>query len=273
MEMYCMKVVILAGGLGTRLSEETSLRPKPMVEVGGKPILWHIMKIYSSFGFNEFVICLGYKGYVIKEYFANYFLHTSDVTFDMQKNQMQVHQNTAEPWKVTLVDTGDNTMTGGRIKRIKDYVGNDDFCLTYGDGVGNIDISTLVKFHHSHGKLATVTATKVPGRFGSLTLSDSRVMSFQEKPHGDGSWISGGFFVLSPKIFDYIQGDETSWEREPVEALARESQMEAFFHEGFWQPMDTLQQKNELEQLWQSGRAPWKIWDANRASDKILETV
>lgn len=255
-----MKVVILAGGLGTRLSEETSSRPKPMVEVGGKPILWHIMKIYSAYGFHDFIICLGYKGYLIKEYFANYFLHTSDVTFDMQKNEMKVHQNTSEPWKVTLVDTGENTMTGGRIKRIRDYVGNEDFCMTYGDGVSNLNIEALVKFHKTHGKLATVTATKMPGRFGALSIQDSLVTSFQEKPDGDGAWISGGFFVLSPKIFDYISGDSTIWEREPVETIARESQMEAFFHDAFWQPMDTLQHKNYLEKLWSNGEAPWKIW-------------
>ena len=255
-----MKVVILAGGLGTRLSEETGARPKPMVEVGGKPILWHIMKIYSAQGFNEFVICLGYKAYMIKEYFANYFLHTSDVTFDMKNNSMEVHQNTAEPWKVTLVDTGENTMTGGRIKRIKDYVGNEDFCMTYGDGVGNVDIRALVDFHKKHGKHATVTATQLAGRFGALTIHDSQVMNFQEKPDGDGAWISGGFFVLSPKIFDYIEDDKTIWEREPAERLAQESQMNAFFHHGFWQPMDTLQHKNMLEKLWAAGDAPWKIW-------------
>lgn len=264
-----MKVVILAGGLGTRLSEETSVRPKPMVEVGGKPILWHIMKMYSAHGFNEFVICLGYKGYMFKEYFANYFLHTSDVTFDMKKNTMKVHQNTTEPWKVTLVDTGENTMTGGRIKRIRDYVGNQDFCMTYGDGVSNINIRALVDFHKKHGKLATVTATKMPGRFGALNIKDSTVTSFQEKPDGDGAWISGGFFVLSPKIFDYIRNDSTIWEREPVEQLAHELQMEAFFHDGFWQPMDTLQHKNYLEKLWSSNDAPWKIWDIKKPVEEL----
>lgn len=255
-----MKVVILAGGLGTRLSEETGHRPKPMVEIGGKPILWHIMKIYSAQGFNDFVICLGYKGYMLKEYFANYFLHTSDVTFDMKNNSMEVHQNTAEPWKVTLVDTGENTMTGGRIKRIKDYVGNEDFCMTYGDGVGDVDIRALVNFHKKHGKLATVTATQLAGRFGALTIEDSCVKNFQEKPDGDGAWISGGFFVLSPKIFNYIKDDSTIWEREPAERLATESQMKAYFHNGFWQPMDTLQHKNQLEKLWAAGDAPWKVW-------------
>lgn len=255
-----MKVVILAGGLGTRMSEETGHRPKPMVEVGGKPILWHIMKMYSAHGFHDFVICLGYKGYMLKEYFANYFLHTSDVTFDMKKNAMEVHQNTAEPWKVTLVDTGENTMTGGRIKRIKDYVNNQDFCMTYGDGVGDVNIRSLVDFHKKHGKLATVTATQMPGRFGALNIQETTVASFQEKPDGDGAWISGGFFVLSPKIFDYIEGDMTIWEREPVERLAHENQMEAFFHRGFWQPMDTLQHKNHLEKLWSADQAPWKQW-------------
>lgn len=255
-----MKVVILAGGLGTRLTEETSLRPKPMVEIGGKPILWHIIKLYSTYGFQDFIICLGYKGNMIKEYFANYALYNSDVTFDMQNRSMLVHQNMAEPWKVTLVNTGEETMTGGRIKRIQKYIGNEDFCMTYGDGVGDINIKELVAFHQKHGKLATVTATQMPGRFGALTLKGNSVVSFQEKPVGDGAWISGGFFVLSPKIFDYIKDDTTIWEREPVERLAQDAQMEAYFHNGFWQPMDTLQQKNHLEHLWSSHQAPWKIW-------------
>jgi glucose-1-phosphate cytidylyltransferase len=255
-----MKAIILAGGLGTRISEETSTRPKPMVEIGGKPILWHIMKTYSAHGINDFVICCGYKGYVIKEYFANYFLHMSDVTFDMQNNQMEVHQRNAEPWKVTLVDTGEDTMTGGRIKRVSDYVKDEDFCCTYGDGIGNVDITALVAFHKQHGKLATLTATQPPGRFGALNLKGSSVVSFQEKPHGDGGWINGGFFVLSPKILDYLTDDHTIWEREPMEQLAKEGQMAAHFHSGFWQPMDTLRDKIYLEELWASGKAPWKIW-------------
>jgi glucose-1-phosphate cytidylyltransferase len=255
-----VKVVILAGGIGSRISEESHLKPKPMIEIGGKPILWHIMKIYSSFGLNEFVICCGYKGYVIKEYFANYFLHNSDVTFDMSKNEMVVHQNKAEAWKVTLVDTGDQTMTGGRIKRIKDYVGAEDFCMTYGDGVANVNIRELLAFHKSQKGLATLTATKPPGRFGALSVDGGRIKSFLEKPQGDGNWINGGFFVLSPKIFDYIKGDETIWEREPLENLAHNGQLSAFCHDGFWQPMDTLRDKNLLEELWVSGQAPWKIW-------------
>ncbi len=255
-----MKVVILAGGYGTRLSEETTIKPKPMVEIGGKPILWHIMKIYSAYGFNDFVICLGYKGYMIKEYFANYYLHNSDVTFDLSDNSMKIHQNSAEPWRVTLVDTGDDVMTGGRIKRVAPYIGTDDFCLTYGDGVSDIHIGDLVAFHKAQGKLATVTATQMPGRFGALTLNDQNVSSFQEKPHGDGAWINGGFFVLSPKVLDYIDGDATFWEREPVEQLSQIGQMVAFQHTGFWQPMDTLYQKNQLEALWLSGKAPWKVW-------------
>jgi glucose-1-phosphate cytidylyltransferase len=255
-----MKAIILAGGLGTRISEETSTRPKPMVEIGGKPILWHIMKTYSAHGIHDFVICCGYKGYVIKEYFANYFLHMSDVTFDMQSNQMEVHQRNAEPWRVTLVDTGEETMTGGRIKRVADYVKGEDFCCTYGDGIGNVNITALVEFHKQHGKLATLTATQPPGRFGALNLNGTSVMSFQEKPQGDGGWINGGFFVLSPKILDYIKDDHTIWEREPMEQLAREGQMAAHFHSGFWQPMDTLRDKIHLEELWASGKAPWKIW-------------
>ena len=255
-----MKAVILAGGLGTRIGEETAVRPKPMIEIGGKPILWHIMKIFSNYGISEFIICLGYKGYLIKEYFANYFLHMSDVTFDMVENKMEVHQNSAEPWRVTLVDTGENTMTGGRLKRVMDYLGNDPFCFTYGDGVSNIDISQLVAFHREQKTLATVTAVQPPGRFGSLDLSQHKVMSFQEKPKGDGGWISGGFFILSPRVIEYIAGDQTVWEREPMERLAREGQLAAYLHRGFWHAMDTLRDKNFLESLWQSGNAPWKTW-------------
>ncbi|WP_028008000.1 glucose-1-phosphate cytidylyltransferase [Solimonas flava] len=256
-----MKAVILAGGLGTRLSEETSVRPKPMVEVGGKPILWHIMKIYSAYGIHDFVICLGYKGYVVKEYFANYYLHMSDVTFDMSHNRMHVHNNNAEPWRVTLVDTGDSTMTGGRLKRVRQYVADEPaFCLTYGDGVGNIDIGKTLGFHKAHGKLATMTATQPPGRFGALGMEGDAVHSFQEKPSGDGGWINGGFFVLSPKVIDLIEDDSTIWERKPLEALAAQGQLHAYKHEGFWQPMDTLRDKQHLEELWQSGKAPWKLW-------------
>ncbi len=255
-----MKAIILAGGLGTRISEETSTRPKPMVEIGGKPILWHIMKTYSAHGIHDFIICCGYKGYVIKEYFANYFLHMSDVTFDMQSNQMEVHQRNAEPWRVTLVDTGEETMTGGRIKRVADYVAGEDFCCTYGDGIGDVNITALVKFHKQHGKLATLTATQPPGRFGALNLNGNNVVSFQEKPQGDGGWVNGGFFVLSPEVLDYIKDDHTVWEREPMEQLAGEGHMEAYFHSGFWQPMDTLRDKIHLEELWASGKAPWKKW-------------
>ncbi|PMS15857.1 glucose-1-phosphate cytidylyltransferase [Trinickia dabaoshanensis] len=255
-----MKAVLLAGGLGTRISEETYLKPKPMIEIGGRPILWHIMKIYSSHGVNDFIICCGYKGYVIKEYFANYFLHMSDVTFDMSNNKMEVHQNNAESWRVTLVDTGEQTMTGGRLKRVAPYLGDEDFCFTYGDGVGNIDISALIEFHRSHGKLATLTATQPPGRFGALDVHGSAVRSFQEKPHGDGAWINGGFFVLSPKVVEYIDGDQTIWERDPMEKLAHEGQLQAWFHRDFWQPMDTLRDKNHLEDLWSSNKAPWKVW-------------
>ncbi len=255
-----MKAVILAGGLGTRISEETQVKPKPMVEIGGKPILWHIMKLYSAHGVNEFIICCGYKGYLIKEYFANYFLHMSDVTFDMSNNNMEVHNKHAEPWRVTLVDTGDNTMTGGRLKRVSPYLDDETFCLTYGDGVGDVDIGEVIAFHKREGKLATLTATQPPGRFGALSLDGNNVLSFQEKPQGDGAWINGGFFVLSPKVIDYIEGDATAWEREPVERLAGEGQMNVFFHHGFWQPMDTLRDKIHLEELWQSGRAPWKVW-------------
>ncbi len=255
-----MKAVILAGGLGTRLAEETSVRPKPMVEIVGKPVLWHIMKIFSAHGVNDFIVCLGYKGYIVKEYFSNYFLHMSDVTFDMVNNGMQTHQHSAEPWRVTLVDTGDNTMTGGRIKRIAPYLNGEDFCCTYGDGIANVDIASLIEFHQKHGKLATLTATQPPGRFGALSLSGNRIESFQEKPHGDGAWVNGGFFVLSPCVLDYIDGDHTVWEREPMERLARDGEMMAFFHDRFWQPMDTLRDKNYLEELWASGKAPWKIW-------------
>ena len=257
-----MKVIILAGGLGTRLSEETELKPKPMVAIGGKPILWHIMKLYSSFGFNDFVICLGYKGYVIKEYFANYFLHMSNVTFDLANNQMEVHQNHAEPWKVTLVDTGLETMTGGRVKRIQDYVGHEPFMLTYGDGVADVDLHALVEFHSKSGLLCTVTAVQPPGRFGSLGIDEEGLVgSFQEKPAGDGAWINGGFFVMQPEVFNYIGGDSTILEREPLENLARDSQLSAYRHFGYWQPMDTLRDKNHLEELWTTGKAPWKVWE------------
>lgn len=255
-----MKAVILAGGYGTRLAEETEARPKPMVEIGGKPILWHIMKIYSAHGINDFVICLGYKGYMIKEFFANYFLHTSDVTFDLTKNSMDVHQNSSEPWRITLVETGEKTLTGGRLKRVGSYLGDEDFCFTYGDGLADVNISELIKFHKKSGRLATVTATQMPGRFGTLTIEDQGVTSFLEKPPGDGAWINGGFFVLSPKVLDYIAGDETTWEREPVERLAAEGQMASYLHQGFWHPMDTLYQKKQLEALWLQNEAPWKVW-------------
>jgi glucose-1-phosphate cytidylyltransferase len=255
-----MKCVILAGGLGTRLAEETSLRPKPMIEIGGRPILWHIMKIYSAQGINDFIVCLGYKGYMIKEYFANYALHMSDVTFDMASGAMHVHQKNVEPWRVSLVDTGDDTMTGGRLKRVAPYLDGGVFCMTYGDGVGDIDVPRLLKFHEQHGKLATLTATQPPGRFGALTLQGSHVVAFQEKPHGDDAWINGGFFVLSPKVLDYIGDDQTVWERAPMEQLAAQRQLMAYPHPGFWQPMDTLRDRNYLESLWQSGKAPWKIW-------------
>ena len=255
-----MKAVILAGGLGTRLSEETILKPKPMVEIGDKPLLWHIMKSYSAYGVHDFVICCGYKGYVIKEYFANYFLHSSDVTFDIQNNEMEVHVRNSEPWRVTLVDTGDKTLTGGRLKRIKQYIKDEEsFCFTYGDGVSDVNISELIEFHKSHNKLATLTATQPPGRFGALDLDGNKINSFQEKPQGDGAWVNGGFFVLSPKVIDYIEGDSIMWERKPMENLAKEGQLLAFFHHGFWQPMDTLRDKALLEELWQSGNAPWKI--------------
>lgn len=255
-----MKVVILAGGLGTRLAEETVIKPKPMVEIGGRPILWHIMKIYSSYGFNEFVICTGYKGYVIKEFFANYYLHTTDVTFDISKGELEIHNNKTEPWKVTLIDTGEETMTGGRLKRISQFVGGQDFCMTYGDGVSNVNIAKLVDFHRAHGKLCTVTATRPPGRFGALGLEGESVTHFQEKPLGDGGYINGGFFVVSPKCFDYIDGDSTVWEQEPMKRLAEDGQMKAFLHDDFWLPMDTVRDRRQLEGLWQTGKAPWKIW-------------
>jgi glucose-1-phosphate cytidylyltransferase len=256
-----MKAVILAGGFGSRISEETNLKPKPMVEIGGKPILWHIMKIYSANGVNDFVICCGYKGYVIKEYFANYFLHMSDVTFDMANNKMEVHQKNAEPWRVTLVDTGEDSMTGGRLKRIESYVKDEEaFCFTYGDGVADVDIAATIAFHRQHGKLATVTAVQPPGRYGALQMQGDRVSGFTEKPRGDGGLINGGFFVLSPRCLERIAGDSTSWEGEPLTGLARDGELMAFAHTGFWQPMDTLREKNLLEDMWQSGRAPWKRW-------------
>ena len=256
-----MKAVILAGGLGTRISEETSVRPKPMVEIGGKPILWHIMKMYSTHGVNDFIICCGYKGYIIKEYFANYFLHMSDVTFDMQNNKMSVHQRKAEPWTVTLVDTGEETMTGGRLRYIADYVRNDPaFCLTYGDGVADVDIGALIEFHRSHGKAATITAVQPPGRYGALRMEGDLVEGFLEKPRGDGGWINGGFFVLSPECLAHVTNDDTVWEAEPLTTLADEGELMAFKHDGFWQPMDTLRDKIHLEDLWKSGRAPWKTW-------------
>jgi glucose-1-phosphate cytidylyltransferase len=255
-----MKAVILAGGLGTRLSEETSLKPKPMVEIGGKPILWHIMKIYSAHGINDFIICLGYKGYLIKEYFANYFLHMSDVTFDLKNNKMEIQQNNVEPWRVTLVDTGHDTYTGGRIKRIKDHIGDDTFCLTYGDGVANIDIKKLTDFHKNHGKLATVTGVQPPGRFGALGIQDDMIMSFVEKPKGDGGWINGGFYVLEPEFLDFIDGDHTWLEREPLQALVSKQELTIFKHSGFWMPMDTLRDKQQLEDIWVSGDVPWKVW-------------
>jgi glucose-1-phosphate cytidylyltransferase len=256
-----MQAVILAGGLGTRISEETAVRPKPMVEIGGKPILWHIMKMYAAHGINDFIICCGYKGYVIKEYFSNYFLHMSDVTFDLRSdNQMQVHQQFAEPWKVTLVDTGDQTMTGGRLKRVQAYLGEGDFCFTYGDGVSDVDLTKLIAFHKAHGKLATVTAVQPPGRFGALDLKADAVRSFIEKPHGDGMYINGGFFVLSPKVLDLIDGDDSIWEKKPLETLAKEGQLHAYKHHGFWQPMDTLRDKQLLEDLLAGGAAPWKQW-------------
>ncbi len=255
-----MKAVILAGGFGTRISEETHLKPKPMVEIGGKPILWHIMKIYSSHGIDEFVICLGYKGYVIKEYFSNYFTHTSDVTIDLASNSVDVHQKHAEPWKVTLIDTGEATATGGRLKRVRDYLGDEDFCFTYGDGLADVDIPAQLAFHRKQGTLATLTACQPPGRFGSLTVDATKVSEFVEKPLGDGAWVNAGFFVLSPKVLDYIDGDDTSWERTPLEQLAADGQLSAWRHRGFFQPMDALRDKQMLDGLWRSGQAPWKTW-------------
>lgn len=255
-----MKTVILAGGMGTRISEETHLKPKPMIEIGGKPILWHIMKSYSAHGIHDFIICLGYRGYFIKEYFANYFLHNSDVTFDMSDNSMKVHENSAEPWKVTLVDTGDKTMTGGRLKRVAPYLDNEPFCFTYGDGLSDVDIGALVKFHKKQNTLATVTSVQPPGRFGALSMKNNKIVSFEEKPQGDGSWINGGFFVLSPKVLDYIEDDSSIWERDPLQQLSKEGQLSAFLHRGFWQPMDTLRDRVQLEKLWESQSAPWKVW-------------
>lgn len=257
-----MKAVILAGGYGTRISEESTVRPKPMVEIGGQPILWHIMKMYSMHDINEFVICCGYKGWMIKEYFANYFLHRSDVTFDLQHNSMDVHRNTSEPWKVTLVHTGHKSMTGGRIKRVREYLDNETFCLTYGDGLSDVDITELINFHREQRTLATLTAVQPVGRFGAFNLDadDTRIDSFREKPHGDRAWVNGGFFVLEPAVIDYIKDDNTVWEREPMERLAEEDKLSAYRHEGFWQPMDTLRDKNVLEELWQSGAAPWRTW-------------
>lgn len=256
-----MKTVILAGGLGTRISEETSVRPKPMVEIGGRPILWHILKIYAAHGINDFIVCLGYKGYVIKEYFANYFLHMGDVTFDLATNAMHVHQSNAEPWRVTLVDTGDETMTGGRLKRVRHFLTpGEDFCMTYGDGVGDVDITSVIAFHRQERRLATVTAAQPPGRFGALNLEGHAVSSFTEKPHGDGGYINAGFFVMSPSVLDLVDDDHTVWEKGPMETLARTGQLSAYVHEGFWQPMDTLRDKTHLEELWSSGRAPWKVW-------------
>ena len=255
-----MKAVILAGGYGTRISEETHLKPKPMVEIGNRPILWHIMKLYSQAGINDFIICCGYKGYVIKEYFANYFLHNSDVTFDMSDNSMQVHHKASEPWKVTLVDTGEDTMTGGRLKRVAAYLGSEPFCFTYGDGVSDVDITALVAFHKNHGKLATVTAVQPPGRFGALDITGDSVKEFQEKPKGDGSWISGGFFVLDPKVAGLIEGDSTNFEKVTLESLATQGQLKTHKHRGFWQPMDTLRDKQLLDELWLTGKAPWKKW-------------
>jgi glucose-1-phosphate cytidylyltransferase len=256
-----VKAVILAGGFGSRLSEETAVRPKPMVEIGGKPMLWHIMKIYAAHGIDDFVICLGYKGYLIKEYFANYYLHTCDVSFDLANGDMEVHRSETEPWRVTLVDTGEQTMTGGRLKRVLAYVGDEDFCFTYGDGVADVDITALIKFHREHGRRATVTAVQPPGRFGALDLEDDVVRDFEEKPRGDGAWTNGGFFVLSPEIDGYIDGDDTVWEQEPMRTLAREGQLVSYRHSGFWQAMDTLRDRNHLEQLWSSGGAPWRRWD------------
>lgn len=257
-----MKAVILAGGRGTRLMEETVLKPKPLVEIGGKPVLWHIMKIYAAHGINEFIICVGYKGYLIKEYFSNYMLHNADITFDIARGEMSVHHHTAEPWRVTVVDTGEETMTAGRLKRIRRYLGNEDFCMTYGDGVGNIDVTALIEYHWKHGKYATVTAALPAGRFGALNIEDGRVISFREKPQGDGGWVNAGFFVLNPRVLDYVDGDgdDVMWEQAPIERIACDGQLRAYHHRGFWQPMDTLRDKIALDDLWVSGAAPWKSW-------------
>ena len=261
-----MKAVILAGGYGTRISEETTVKPKPMVEIGDKPILWHIMKIYAAHGISDFIICLGYKGYIIKEFFANYRLYKSDVTFDMRNNKTEIHQNGAEPWKVTLVDTGENTMTGGRIKRVRNYIGDETFCLTYGDGVTDVNIKDLINLHRDQKALATLTAVQSPGRFGAFKLGQNqyKISAFKEKPKGDGAWINGGFFVVEPSVIDYIIDDSTVWEREPLEKLANDGELAAYRHQGFWHPMDTLRDKNVLEELWQSGKAPWKIWQDDK---------
>ena len=256
-----MQAVILAGGLGTRISEETHLKPKPMIEVGGKPLLWHIFKTYSHYGITEFIVCCGYKGYVIKEYFANYFLHTSDITFDLSSNGIKVHNRTTEPWLITLVDTGESTMTGGRLKRVSNYLKNDTFCFTYGDGLADINIANLISFHRTQGRQATLTAVQPPGRFGSLAFERGKVLSFDEKPLGDGGWINGGFFVLNSSVIDLIEGDLTIWEQEPLQTLAKSGELSAFHHTGFWQPMDTLRDKSMLENLWDSGNAPWKVWN------------
>jgi glucose-1-phosphate cytidylyltransferase len=255
-----MKAVILAGGLGTRISEETHLKPKPMIEIGGMPILWHIMKIYSAHGINDFIICCGYKGYIIKEYFYNYLMHSSDITIDTQTQEVQFHTSRSEPWRVTLVDTGEHTMTGGRLKRVRSYLGDEDFCFTYGDGVSDLSITELVRFHQAHGHLATVTAVQPPGRYGAIRMDHQRVSGFEEKPKGDGGYINGGFFVLNPKVIDYIEADATSWEATPLERLASEGELHAFKHDGFWRPMDTLRDKNQLEEMWATGRAPWRVW-------------
>jgi len=255
-----VKAVILAGGLGTRLSEETQFKPKPMVEIGGRPILWHLLKMFSAHGVNDFIVCCGYKGYVIKEYFANYFLHMSDVTFDVRENRIEVHEKNAEPWRVTVVDTGEETMTGGRLRRVRKYVGEGTFCFTYGDGLSDVDVGQLIEFHRLQGLLATVTAVQPPGRFGALDIDAGRVLHFQEKPLGDHAWINGGFFVLEPQVIDRIAGDQTVWEREPLTSLARDGQLAAYCHSGFWRPMDTLRDKVQLEELWASGKAPWKVW-------------